>query len=418
MLDSMDSVIPAAFLKQKTYATFDGIEPGKPLSELCFELLAEQKLTWPLLRDGSESLRHMRKRLLPCSGFAVLLQQNPGRMKSTMARVREEDTSRRPCFLCLPHLPEAQKGILYRGEYLILCNPMPVFSAHFTVARTDHRPQVISGHMDTLLQLMADFGPGWTILYNGPQCGASAPDHFHFQAVPSGHMPIEKEILEKKRLTLIAQKEGVIFYRIKDAGREVIILEGDTQAAVGSAFTDFLNGLRNVLEIESRRQSRGTLSSEHGEPGTRVRVREALTAGYPRAGVPVMHEEPMINVAGSYAKGRVKGQGSRVRMKTDSLGSSLAGGSDTCQGGRWRLLVFPRSKHRPDAFFKKGSARIAVSPAVIEMGGVLVTPFARDFERLDAATVESIYREVSLERESVETAVQAVVSPTGHSTSS
>ena len=91
-----------------------------------------------------------------------------------------------------------------------------------------------------------------------------------------------------------------------------------------------------------------------------------------------VREEPMINVAGSYEQ------------------------------TKWRLVVFPRRKHRPDAFFKMGAARIAVSPAVIEMGGVLVTPFARDFERLDAAAVESIYEEVSLERKSMEDAIDAM----------
>jgi hypothetical protein len=92
-------------------------------------------------------------------------------------------------------------------------------------------------------------------------------------------------------------------------------------------------------------------------------------------------EEPMINVAGSY------------------------------EAAKWRLLIFPRRKHRPDAFFKKGGARIAVSPAVIEMGGILVTPFARDFVRLDAPMVESIYREVSLEGKSVDAALNAMTRP-------
>ena len=86
---------------------------------------------------------------------------------------------------------------------------MPVFSPHFTVSHLDHRPQAIAEQIDAFLRLMADFGSGWTVLYNGPRCGASAPDHLHFQAVPSGQMPIEKEILEKKRLALITPVDGV-----------------------------------------------------------------------------------------------------------------------------------------------------------------------------------------------------------------
>jgi hypothetical protein len=326
-------------LKDKIHSTFDGAQPGKSLAGLCLKLLADQKETWPVLREGYEAQRQVRERSIPCSGFAVLLQHNPGRIISTLAAVGEQDTNERPCFLCLHHLPEGQKGVLYRDEYLILSNPMPVFSAHFTIAHVDHRPQSISGHVETFLRLMADFGSSWTILYNGPTCGASAPDQFHFQAVPSGRMPIEKEIQNKNRLALVAQKDGVIFYRARDVGREVIILEGDNPAAVGSAFTSFLHALSKVLCVG---------------------------------------EEPMINVAGSYEQ------------------------------TTWRLVVFPRRKHRPDAFFREGDARIAVSPAVIEMGGVLVTPFARDFERLDTAAVESIYEEVSLEAKSVKSAINTI----------
>jgi hypothetical protein len=80
-----------------------------------------------------------------------------------------------------------------------------------------------------------------------------------------------------------------------------------------------------------------------------------------------LDEEPMMNVAGFF------------------------------EGGKWRLVIFPRRKHRPDAFFREGNARIVVSPGLIDMGGVLITPVERDFKRLGAAVVEGIYEEVSLE---------------------
>ena len=75
---------------------------------------------------------------------------------------------------------------------------------------------------------------------------------------------------------------------------------------------------------------------------------------------------------------------------------------------KWRLVIFPRRKHRPDAFFMEGEARIVVSPGLIDMGGVLVTPVEKDFARLDAAAVEGIYREVSLEPETVEKAIDVM----------
>jgi hypothetical protein len=89
----------------------------------------------------------------------------------------------------------------------------------------------------------------------------------------------------------------------------------------------------------------------------------------------IIDEEPMINIAGFYEE------------------------------RKWRLAIFPRQKHRPDVFFKDGDARVVVSPGVIDMGGLLITPVKKDFEGLDATTVEGIYKEVSLEREIVEKAI-------------
>ena len=324
----------------KTYAHVDGGEGVRSLPRLCLELLSEQKRSWPDLRKGCESLSDVRERDVTCRGFSVRLQYNPGRIKSSLAAVGEKNARGRRCFLCLDQLPEAQKGLLYRGAYLILCNPMPIFSSHFTVSHVEHRPQAITEHIGILLQLLADFGPGWVVLYNGPKCGASAPDHLHFQAGPSGQMPVEQEIREERRLTRITLVDGCLLYRVRDLGREVVILEGEDPMAVQGAFKGFLSTLKNVLRIEG---------------------------------------EPMINVAGFHEQ------------------------------GRWRLVIFPRRKHRPEAFYREGDARVVVSPGLIDMGGVLVTPVERDFERLDTAGVEGIYGEVSLEAESVEKAIDALV---------
>jgi ribosomal protein S18 acetylase RimI-like enzyme/ATP adenylyltransferase/5',5'''-P-1,P-4-tetraphosphate phosphorylase II len=329
----------APLLIQKTYFTFDGGKSLKNLSRRCLELLSEQKRTWRDLREGYESLRNVEERDVRCRGFSVRLQQNPGRIKSSLADVVEKNSNKRRCFLCLEHLPEGQRGILYRNDYLILCNPMPVFSSHFTISHVDHRRQAITEHIDTFSQVITDLGSGWIVLYNGPKCGASAPDHLHFQASPSGQMPIEKEIWEKKRFALTTQVGGVSLYRMRDVGRETIILEGHNAMAVGEVFKSFLNALKKVL---------------------------------------LANEEPMVNVVGFH------------------------------QGRKWHLVIFPRRKHRPDAFFKEGDARVVVSPGVIDMGGLLITPVKRDFYRLDEAAVEGIYREVSLERKTAEKAINAM----------
>jgi hypothetical protein len=194
-------------------------------------------------------------------------------------------------------------------------------------------------HISAFLQIMADFGSSWIILYNGPKCGASAPDHLHFQAIPSGRMPIEIEILEPKQPAFLAQVDGVPIYRLRGLGREVIALEGNDPVAVGAAFKRFLEALKEAVHSDG---------------------------------------EPMVNVMGIYKK------------------------------KRWRLAVFPRSKHRPDVFFREGDARIVVSPGIIDMAGILVTPVKKDFERLEASSVESIYREVSLDGTTVEKAGRTI----------
>jgi hypothetical protein len=237
------------------------------------------------------------------------------------------------------HLPESQKGILYRNEYLILCNPRPIFHSHFTISHVDHRGQTIVRDIQTLMRLLAEFGSGWTVFYNGPKCGASAPDHLHFQAAPSGQMLIEREMHEEKRFADQKRIDEVLFYRLRDMGRAIVVIEGANSASIEGIFKSFMNSLRRVLRLA---------------------------------------EEPMMNIAGY------------------------------CEGEKWRLVIFPRRKHRPDAFFKKEEARVVISPGLIDMGGVLITPLEKDFDRLNAAAVEKIYREVSLESEVLKEAIEGL----------
>jgi hypothetical protein len=323
----------------KTYASFGGGEGAQRLPELCLALFAAQREAWPDLRRGCESLKGVREKTVSCRGFSVRLQHNPERIQNALAGAGERQIAGRKCFLCPDHLPENQKGVLYRNEYLILCNPRPIFRAHFTVAHLKHRPQSIAGESSALLRLLADFGPGWTFFYNGPQCGASAPDHLHFQAAPAGQMPIEREMREEKRFSDRKRIDGVVFYRLKDLGREVVVMEGEDPLALERVFKRLLDALRRVLSLP---------------------------------------KEPMVNVAGYH------------------------------EGREWSLLVFPRRKHRPEAFFREGEKRVVVSPGAIDMGGVLIAPVEKDFERLGTDEIGGIYREVSLETEIVREAMDAL----------
>ena len=119
------------------------------------------------------------------------VQFNPGRYISTSAKVDEKSINDRKCFLCPANLPEEQKGILYEEEYLILGNPFPIFPEHFTIPNINHVPQQIKNNFPLMLKLTKDLSKHYVVLYNGPKCGASAPDHFHFQAGTKNFMPIE-----------------------------------------------------------------------------------------------------------------------------------------------------------------------------------------------------------------------------------
>jgi hypothetical protein len=324
----------------RIFAAFESGQGLEHLTRLCRGLLSEQKKTWPDLRQGYEALKLTREREIACRGFSVRLQYNPGRIKSSLANVERKAVDARPCFLCRDSLPEEQKRILYGKEYLILCNPAPVFPSHLTVCHVDHRSQSMAKNIEAFLQLIGDLGDDWMVLYNGPKCGASAPDHLHFQAVPRGNMPIEKEIMEAERLRPIRRFGDVLLSRATGLGREILVLDGDVEAALSSAMQEVLFALKSVLLSE---------------------------------------EEAMMNVAGFGSKGKM------------------------------RLLVFPRAKHRPDAFFKEGDDRIVVSPGAVEMGGVFITPVERDFERLDALVVGGILREVCLDRSVVDRAVERLL---------
>ena len=151
------------------------------LAERAHVLLRQQKETWPLLRTGYAALADVRTRTIHMDGFHVRLQWNPARIVSSAAAVDAESISRRKCFLCAANLPPEQKGILFAGDYLVLCNPFPIFEEHFTIPHTTHTAQRIGPSFGTMLDLARAMQKRYLLIYNGPRSGASAPDHQHFQ---------------------------------------------------------------------------------------------------------------------------------------------------------------------------------------------------------------------------------------------
>ena len=127
-------------------------------------------------------------------GFPAKLFFNPARVRSVMADVSPEALQQRACFLCPDGVEENQLTHNWESPtghtYYIRVNPFPIFSPHFTVSSSVHERQELLPHLEAMLHLAKEL-PEMTIFYNGPMCGASAPDHMHFQAVPRHSLPIE-----------------------------------------------------------------------------------------------------------------------------------------------------------------------------------------------------------------------------------
>lgn len=274
-------------------------------------LIERQLRAWPQLARGVKSLARARTRRAHIDWFEVLIRHIPHRAASTTARVDNESIARRPCFLCAHNLPAEEEGVRYGEEYVIYCNPFPILERHLTIAHRDHRPQRIAGRFGAMLNLAADL-PGAVVLYNGPECGASAPDHMHFQAGSRSRLPIERDT------------GGISGLTIPNYRRNVLLIRGNDCTAL----------------------------SERVE-----RAIELLSAVTGKA------DEPMLNIATYYE-----------------------------QPG-WIIYLFPRAKHRPDVF---KSGELIVSPASIDLCGVVVVPREQDFDKISGDDIAAIYREVTL----------------------
>ena len=210
-----------SFNRKRIFAEFsNGKNVSLPL--LCQSLYDEQKKTWPMLAEACSNLSSIKTRKLSGENYNVYLQYNPARAVSSGAAVDAESIKSRPCFLCQENLPMEQKGILYKNQYLVLCNPAPIFKNHFTIVSLRHEPQEITSSLTSLLELASDASPEYAVLYNGPACGASAPDHFHFQMIPPNDLPFLRGL---KKMLPIKEKSLVRCGRWEILDRSVIFLE-------------------------------------------------------------------------------------------------------------------------------------------------------------------------------------------------
>lgn len=162
------------------------------------EALYEAQLaSWPLAKSNYEALAACRRATVEVDGIGLTVMFNPARIRSSAAAVDAASVARRPCFLCRANRP-AEQMALDMGRYELLVNPYPIFDRHLTIAEKNHTPQAVAGRVTDMLRLAGAL-PGMTVFYNGPASGASAPDHAHFQAVPTAELPMWHSIEEGGR---------------------------------------------------------------------------------------------------------------------------------------------------------------------------------------------------------------------------
>ena len=156
------------------------------------QLFEDQLNNWELARNNYEALKQAKIKTLDVNGRQYKVQFNPARILSSAAKVDPESIRERKCFLCSENRPPEQKGIPFKEQYTILINPYPIFPCHLTIPSVEHAPQLIASRFGDMLDLAQQLD-NYTVFYNGRKCGASAPDHFHFQAGSKGFLPIEND---------------------------------------------------------------------------------------------------------------------------------------------------------------------------------------------------------------------------------
>lgn len=300
------------------------------------ELLKSQLTDWPLAQNNYSGLKEVKTKILRLDGVEVLVQFNPQRIISSAARVDSKSIEARPCFLCGSNRPVQQRGIAFKSDYVILVNPFPIFPKHLTIPLEKHVNQEIKGHMEDMLDLAKALDE-YVVFYNGPKCGASAPDHFHFQAGSKEFLSIEKDFRNRKYCQLINSKNGVDIYNwLPTYHRSILTLHGKNKQAVVAVFEEFFQQFQSLQSQET---------------------------------------EPMLNILASF------------------------------ENENWIVHLFPRKLHRPSFYFETGEKKILLSPASVDLGGVLITPREEDFLKIRSSQVCDIFQQVCLEQQALLTLI-------------
>ena len=215
------------------------------------ELFDQQLSVWEMARNNFEGLKTVQIREFDFDGFAVKVQFNPARMVSSGAKVDAKTIAERKCFLCAANRPEVQRGIEWR-DYDILINPFPIFIRHLTIPRREHVDQRLVPYIADMFDLAREL-TDFVVFYNGPKCGASAPDHMHFQAGNADFLPLVSDYFNLKqvgRTELVETADTAETYLMKDYLRVVYCIESADAVALKEAFMKLYNSWVVDADVE------------------------------------------------------------------------------------------------------------------------------------------------------------------------
>ncbi len=175
--------------------------------------------------------QHILTKTLMVNQMAFHVQFNAARIRSSAAKTDAASIAQRPCFLCKENRPPEQKSIDWNGQYEILENPFPIFPQHLTIPTYEHTPQQLQGRYADMLKLAVEM-PEFTLFYNGPHCGASAPDHMHFQAGSRHFMPIEQQWQERIGEHLAVEGKARLHIMANDPRNTLVLIADEAKDAV------------------------------------------------------------------------------------------------------------------------------------------------------------------------------------------
>ena len=317
------------------------------------ELLAKQLVTWPLAEKNYKALEAVQVKSFDMGGFSIRAQFNPARIVSTGAKVDARSLKERKCFLCPENLPVEQERLPFGFRHLVLCNPYPIFPQHFTIPTRVHTPQLILPQWNDFLELTRRLAP-FTVFYNGPRSGASAPDHAHFQAVTRGIMPLDEEVAEFIRHPYAS------VYGTRMRAYTTLVCERIRHpytSIYGARIFPLTGNLRPGLVIQAATAEAAT------------RLFQKIYAALP---VPPGEAEPMMNIFGSY------------------------------YDNQWVITMIPRKRHRPWQYEAEGNDHLLSSPGAADIGGLFITPLEKDFKKVNPELLRDVYQQVCLSDRDVE----------------